>query len=264
MNIHFDKKLIQSIDFAIKEYGSGEFTSPTRSTVPLLSWLKNEQPALLNLLEELGLPADSNLHLEYKVTSGKGSGKASHTDLMVISGGSAIAIEVKWTEPRYETISDWLAKGSNPQNRSDVLTGWLDLLQRHAKHALYLEDFKDAVYQTVHRAASACAACDSNPKMAYLLFKPSPSPHTADANTIRGDLEHLWQLLGSPTSLPFYLIEVNMNPTTAFEAIASLEKGTDDTIQRVTGALLGSKPLFEFEKYLLTEIGDDSHEGDRS
>lgn len=252
MNFYYNKEVISDIDKAIPMYGKLEFSSPTRSTVPLLSWLKHEQPMLSSLLQNLGMSADCNLHLEYKVKPPKGSGKASHTDLMVISGESSLAVEAKWTEPRYETVGEWLKKGANPLNRRDVLTGWLSLLQKHSERTLHVKDFACAVYQMVHRAASACAV-GSNPQLAYLLFKPLLDPKTADIQTIRDDLAHLWGLLGSPKGFPFYLVEVQLSPTAAFDAIASLPKGNEVTDGDVRGALC-NEPLFVFSKYELRTI----------
>lgn len=258
MNIHFDMDLIQSVDAVIEKYNSGEFASPSRSTVPLLSWLKHEQDVFGELLQDLGMPQSCTLHLEYKVAPPKGKGKPSHTDIMIKSGDFALAIEAKWTEPRYETVGEWKVKGLDRQNRNDVLTGWLDLLQRHSQRTLHVEDFNDVVYQMLHRAASACATGNCKPKMAYLLFKPSPDTRTADTNTIRTDLDHLWRLLNCPPSFPFYLIEVNMTVTTAFKVIASLQKANEDTTRQVCATLRGSERLFNFEKYCVKRVGENS------
>ena len=257
MNLHYDRTLYSTIAAVIPMYGGSEFQSPTRSTVPLLSWLKHEQPMLSSLLRDFGMPADCNLHLEYEVKPQKGRGMASHTDLMVISGECSLAIEAKWTEPRYKTVSNWLGQGTNPQNRYAVLTGWLGLLQKHAQRTPNVGDFSDAVYQMVHRAASACAA-GGNTKLAYLVFKPSPDPRTADMHVIRDDLTHLWNLLGNPKGFSFYLVEVQLSPTAAFDAIASLPKGNEATAQQVSAALLGSDRLFSFEKYCVTRVRDKS------
>ena len=208
-----------------------------------------------SLLQDLGMPADCNLHLEYKVKPGKGSGKASHTDLMIISGESSLAVEAKWTEPRYETVNEWLAKSSNGNNRGDVLTGWLGLLQKYSQHKLHTKDFSGAVYQMVHRAASACAA-GGKPKLAYLVFKPSPDPRAADMRTIHDDLASLWNLLGNPSTFPFYLVELPLSPTAAFDAIALLPKANEATAEKVSTALLENKRLFNFDKYCVTKIGD--------
>jgi hypothetical protein len=175
---------------------------------------------------------------------------------MVISGESSLAIEAKWTEPRYETVDKWLTKGSNPHNRRDVLTGWLSLLQKHAIHELRVEDFSDAVYQMVHRAASACAT-GKMPRLAYLVFTPSPDKKTAAISKLLNDLTHLWNLLGNPERFPFYLVEVPLLPTPAFEKIAPLPKGHKETAPPVKAALSGSDRLFKFENYSLTRVGEN-------
>jgi hypothetical protein len=253
MSLLFDIKPIDTVDDAVHLYDDGGLASPTRSTVPLLSWLKHERPMVDFVLRKVGMPALCNLHLEYKVKPQKGRGKASHTDLMVISGKSSLAIEAKWTEPRYDTISRWLnRKGLNAQN---VLDGWLGLLQEYAQCPLQQAAFSNAVYQVVHRAASACKA-GKIPTLAYLVFKSSRDPKTADIQTIRDDLTRLSCLLGSPEQFPFYLVEVQLTPTDAFAAIASLPKGKEATEQQVRAALHGSDPLFSFEKPCVTRVGD--------
>ncbi len=252
MRIFFDRKPVATIDDALSLYKASEFKSPYRSTVPLLSWLKYEQEMVKSLLHDLYIPENCNLYLEYTVPPQKGKGVASHTDLMVISGESSLAVEAKWTEPRYETVGKWLKKGSNLLNRKDVLTGWLGLLQKHVQHTLHLADFSDAVYQMVHRAASACAAGKTT-KLAYLVFKPSPDPKVADIKTIHDDLSRLWNLLGSPKGFPFYLIEVQLSPTAVFDAIASLPKGNEATNETVQDALCNEQ-LFDFSEYELRTL----------
>lgn len=256
MNFYYDKKVISDIDKAIPMYARKEFKSPYRSTVPSLSYLKHEITILDSLLRDLEMPEVCDLHLEYKVPQ-KGRGNASHTDLMAISVESSLAVEAKWTERRYETVGKWLEKGSDKLNRRDVLTGWLDLLQKHAQHTLHLADFSDAVYQMVHRAASACSA-GRDPRMAYIVFEPSPDPKTESMQTIRDDLTHLWNLLGNPKGFPFYLVEVQLSPTDEFDAIAPLPKGHNETARQVSAALLRSARLFNFGKYLVQRVGGKS------
>lgn len=48
-NVSFDKTLLSSIDEAYVKYRNDEFESPTRSTIPLLSWLKHEPKGLESL-----------------------------------------------------------------------------------------------------------------------------------------------------------------------------------------------------------------------
>ncbi|MBN2107591.1 MAG: hypothetical protein JW832_09190 [Deltaproteobacteria bacterium] len=259
MNIFYDKERLGDIDQAISLFDAETFKSPTRSTIPLLSWVKHEQLMVTTLLEELGLPTGCSLYFEYQVKPPKGSGRASHTDLMAMSGAHTLAIEAKWTEPRYETVGEWLVKTAGKQddppangNRRNVLDGWLSLLQQYALRSLKPDDFIDAVYQMVHRAASACSA-GSKPKLAYLIFKPSDDPRTASAQTIRDDLAHLWGLLGRPSEFPFYLVEIFLTPTAAFNKIAHLPKNEETTSELVKQALLSDR-LFNFARYSIKKI----------
>src|SRR5205807_9254030 len=129
----FDRQPLASLDDAVELYGPDEFASPTRSTVPLLSFLERGDGAWRSLLGQIGAAnCDTEAHLEFTVKPKQGRGKASHTDVMLIYEGRAVAIEAKWTEPRYDEISAWLNRGSDAQNRRDVMNGWLSLLQLHA------------------------------------------------------------------------------------------------------------------------------------
>jgi hypothetical protein len=253
IKLHYDREAITTMDDALLYYSTDEFASPTRSTVASLSWLKHETSMLDSLLKELEMPEVYDLHLEYRVKPPKGDGEASHTDLMIISGASSLAVEAKWTEPRYESVDKWLKKGSNPDYRREVLAGWLDLLQNQAMRRLHIEDFSVAIYQMVHRAASACSA-GKIPKLAYLIFKPSPDPKTAPVPKLRNDLTYLWNLLGNPKGFPFYVVEVPLSPTDAFAAIRSLPKGHKETALPVKAALSGSDRLFKFGNYSLTRV----------
>jgi hypothetical protein len=269
MRLFYDRTAIAAVDDALSKYAADEFESLHRSTVPLLSLLEHEQPVVSSLLRDLGIPTGYNLHLEYKVKPPKCNDRASYTDLMVISGESALAVEAKWLEPRYETVGKWLTKGSKPLNRRDVLTGWLSVLQKHAMRELHMEDFSEAVYQMVHRAASACAT-GKMPKLAYLVFKcPTAEQRRAKKPSIHDDLTNLWNLLGNPKGFPFYLVDVPLSTTPAFEKIAPLPKGHKETVPLVKAALSGSNRLFKFENYLLTRVGEDvtrstSYTGDQS
>lgn len=254
MNLFFDETKINTTNDALSKYAADEFASPTRSTVPLLSWLKHEPLMVSALLHYMAMPDNCEFHLEYQVKPPEGKGQASHTDLMVIDDKSALAVEAKWTEPRYEPVEEWLSAGSNRSNRESVFNGWLSLIQKHASKTLDIGAFKDAVYQMVHRAASACAT-GSKPGLAYLAFKYSPpAPKAATSQQIHDDLKHLKDLLGNPAGFPFYLIEVYITPTDAFKAIELLSKGQDTTVLKVQDALSGDKPLFSFDKFCVTKI----------
>jgi len=214
--------------------------------------LKDGYRILNNVLIELNLNTNCDFHLEFTVNSPKGRGKASHTDLMLRRQGDTLALEAKWTEPRYETVAQWRKKGKSTTNREKVLRGWLDLIQPHALCVLDVNDFSEAVYQIVHRAASACYYSEK-PRLVYLHFIPDPSGAGATSEQYRSDLNHLKELLGNPTKFQFYLLEVEIKPTMEFEQIKHLPKASLETARIVRNALTDAT-LFEFTNFHLQVI----------
>lgn len=261
MDLYYDKGLIAPLGSAINpidqtrtRYKSTEFASPLRSTIPLLSLLKHQPAVLQAALGEIDISGSCNLHLEYTVAPPQGKGIPSHTDLFITSGDTSLSIEVKWTEPRYETIGKWLSQGTNPENRIDVANGWLGLLERYATHMpLKLDDFSDAIYQMVHRAASACST-GSKPRLAYMVFEAPANAQTASVTTIKTDLAHLRNLLGNPCDFPFYLIEVPLDFTATFNKVINLPKGSSSTAYQICADLFSPVQLFNFGKPRLTKI----------
>lgn len=240
MKLYFDKQPVASYDDLLLHYKASEFESPARSTVPLLSLLKHGGEVLKSIVQDF-----TEAHLEFCVDPVLGVGKPSHTDVMLLHGDQSLAIEAKWTEPRYATVGEWLAQGTNPDNRRAVMTGWLQLLQPHATKQLELGGFECAVYQMVHRAASACAA-GREPALAYLQFSPLPDGSAPHSGQLLDDLGHLHDLLGRPEKFPFCLLEVVVKTTAAFEEIRDLPKACPETAEAVKKSLCGG-PLFEFE-----------------
>ena len=49
-------------------------------------------------------PHDAELTFEYQVPVQGGKGTASHTDLMIITQNTGIAVEAKQTEPKYASV----------------------------------------------------------------------------------------------------------------------------------------------------------------
>ena len=254
MNFFFDRQPLTSLGEAVERYKSEEFESQTRSTVPLLSFLKHGGAIWESVLRQVSLQ-DSGVeaHLEFTVPPPQGSGTASHTDVMLIDGDHAVAIEAKWTEPRYDEVGVWLNRRGSVQNRYDVpkgdanrravLAGWLSLLQQRVSKKLDVDDFGSAVYQMVHRAASACSA-GKLPALIYLQFCPLPDGRPVESS-LMDDLRHLHSLLGSPPNVPFWLAKVEMRPNPAFDRIRTLSRGLSQTAQAVRDALRG-EPLFTF------------------
>jgi hypothetical protein len=252
MRLFFNQKPVALIDDALDLYKASEFASATRSTVPLVSLLKHGGEVWASITKELSAAHRSDeLHLEFTVKPPQGRGKASHTDIMLIQGNRAVAFEAKWTEPRYDQVSKWLVGGDYPENRRLVMSGWLSLLQPHSTQTLRLENFGAAIYQTVHRAASACYA-GHKPTLAYIQFCPLANGCHPDV-ILMNDLSHLHGLLGAPDEFPFWLVEVVAKPTETFETIRGLTKGLPDAAKEVHRALCNG-PLFEFTKVHLHRI----------
>lgn len=255
MNVHFGvPSSMDSVTSAVPLYGTKEFESPTRSTIPMLSMLIHAPDRFAEIIASLDMPSGYETYLEFTVKSPKGRGKASHTDVMLKTGSDVLAIEAKWTEPMYEPVSDWLKKSSGP-NRPLVLEGWLDLLRSTATVDLQADQFGSVIYQMLHRAASA-AASGSNPRLAYFLFKPSNDNRSATSGHICEELSRLWSLLGSPESFPFYVVEIEMTSTSLHNSLCERPKN-EETSEEVSAALQGDSPLFEFGDFRITQIGRD-------
>jgi hypothetical protein len=266
MNLFFDKKPVAHFDELLDGYDAKEFRSPTRSTVPLLSLVRHGADLWREVIDRLGGDADAaDLHLEYRVEPPNGRGIPSHTDAMLLQADRAIAIEAKWTEGPYATVEKWLSGGkryddgiaiADDSNRRAVLQGWLSLLQRRASHPLHGDQFSNATYQMVHRAASACASGRA-PGLAYIQFAAPGIDVRGRIESLKKNLGHLHRLLGDPAGFPCHLVEIEMHPTAAFERIRTLEKGIAETAEVVKGALR-SEPLFEFTKYRLHHFPEDA------
>lgn len=253
--LYFDRQAIKDFADLVSRYAKREFQSPLRSTVPLLSMVRDGWPRIEEVLTACHLPTDSNLHFEYRVDSLLGVGIPSHTDVMVRSGDDQLALECKWTEPRYETVGKWMlkppdpdkdGKPTDPDNRRKRLMGWLKLLQSHAACDLHVEAFSDAVYQMVHRAASACAKT-KRPQLAYVIFNPLPDGKRVHRDQYEADLKNLHQTIGNPRDFPFHLIEVEIAPTKAFQDIKKLPKASSQTSATVQESLRKGG-LFKFVK----------------
>ncbi|MHC2069764.1 DUF6946 family protein [Bremerella sp. T1] len=254
MSIHFgNPSLFSTFKEIVPLYSTKEFQSPTRSTIPMLSMLVHQQETFTGIIEELGMPIESDIYLEYTVRQDLGKGNASHTDVMVKSSDETLAIEAKWTEPMYDTVRQWIPKGKDEANRRLVLDGWLQLLQQRVEKELKPADFESSIYQMVHRAASAAAAGE-NPRLAYFIFKPSPTPRAATADAIKQQLELLWSALGSPSNFPFYVIEITVTEEEAYQPLKALPKN-EETSEAVSAALQGDSPLFGFEASEPAKIG---------
>lgn len=171
-------------------------TSAKTSSLPLVQFWKDDkdfESRVRNLCKacdntELILNNKNNLfYFEYPVSlpENYGKGKASMTDLMIITGNNAIAVEAKFMECKdnyYKPlVKNWLndvPKGSTNEyqkkireNREKVIKGWLKYINDY--NQLREDKVLSIPYQLVHRIASACkVAKDYNiaPMVVYQLF----------------------------------------------------------------------------------------------
>jgi hypothetical protein len=245
----------------LEHYTDTDLASACRSTVPLLALLNDDWSLFATTLGRCGITGDLEIAMERTVASMTPGDRPSFTDAMVTSRDHVLAMEAKWTEPRYPVVrkrltrtsrnaDEWVRTRDHERNRV-FITGWLDHMRSRATVALDLDAFQDCVYQMVHRAASACGACGENqsPALAYLHFSSDALPRCASAATrtpgYLNDLTTLHRLLGSPKDFPFYLITVPIQCTAAFREIETLRKGEPETGRRVRVALRQTR-LFRF------------------
>lgn len=225
----------------VESYASKELASPKRSTVPLLAYWAHPEDRLRDLCANLGCKPSGPLefHFEFPVPVQHGVGKASFTDLMVLSPRFAVAIEAKYTEPTYETVTDWLGN-PHQSNRIAVLEGWIDLIERGTGVKLTSLELANYPYQLVHRTASACFPSADQRWVIYQLFSKT------NYSYYQKHLSAMHHLLRDQTKLSLGLL---LSPPEPSEEYKHLEKlwvsGQRDLSDPIRYGLL-SDSLFKF------------------
>jgi hypothetical protein len=230
-------------DFAavVSHYPRSEFDSPVRSTVPLLAFWQPGGSRILEFARALGAPLSdfATLHFEYQVPVQAGTGKPSCTDLMILSDGAIVAIEAKFTEPRYEPVVNWL--GQPPAaNRIQVLSGWFELLQRAGGKAVAAREVAHLPYQLIHRAASACHPPAARRWLVYQLFDPRDDALAS----YQRDMRSLVELLGPAFGVTCALATCELGRLSRYAALeASWNSGSRDLSPSVLSGLLAGDLL---------------------
>jgi len=158
------------------------------------------QKLLKKCLGENGTDKGAQLCFEYAVPVHKnsGRGKASMTDLMILTKKRAIAVEAKWKECKedYQTIKDWLGaaskEGDSNENRRKVLNGWINYINEYigeeklntivvdnGDDKTIPDHYKSIPYQLLHRIASACAEAKKKNKKATVIYQLFYSDETS-------------------------------------------------------------------------------------
>ena len=225
----------------VEGYKPADLASPRRSTVPLLAFWANPDSRFRKLAADIGLdPSEpAEFCFEFPVQVQQGEGKASFTDLMIVSSSFAVAIEGKYTEPAYETVEKWLRKPSL-ENRKAVLGGWLSLIQRATGVHLDVAQIAEQPYQLIHRTASACFPKVKRRWVIYQLFSED------DRDYYLNHLSDLHHLLGRQGSLSFGVLLSPLKKSAEYsETEARWDRGERDLSREVCAGLL-SGTLFEF------------------
>ncbi len=159
----YKEKSFQKIEELIKLFSANEFSSPYRSTIPLI-YLALNHTELIDSFSEKKLAI-----FEHETRPKKGRGYPSCTDLLLLDEDECIAIEAKRTEPPYKTVSAW---NSGSENKRLVLEGWLEYIAEYTNQGISISEIGDLPYQLVHRVASACAMKKTNTTVSYFVFDP--------------------------------------------------------------------------------------------
>lgn len=222
--------------------------SPRRSTVPLIAYWRRRD-ALEALWASLGVsaPAEVDLRFEHSTPVRKGTGKPSYTDLMIVTDAVAVAIEAKFTEPRYETVRDWL--GPTPsRNRHAVLNGWLSYINDATGGQCTGDSVKDVPYQVVHRTAAVCAMEKPHRIVLYQVFKSPLPPFYAN------DLGTLIQQLPDGSSLSAWFQSCPADPLPEYqEVVTRWDRGSRDVSADVR-RLLSEDHVFEFSEEPMRQV----------
>jgi hypothetical protein len=260
MGLRLRTKCTADFPKLVNEYKPAELASPRRSTVPLLAFWANPDSRFRELAKYTGLdpipPVD--FCFEFPVHVQHGKGKASFTDLMIISASFAVAIEAKYTEPEYETVEKWLSKPGR-KNREAVLGGWLSLIQQATGVRLELAQVAKCPYQLIHRTASACSPPVQRRWVVYQVFSKSLPCYYL------GHLTNMQRLLCGQSCLSFGVLLSPFDGSVEYSKIcARWENGERDLSTEVRAALL-SGPLSEFKDVRFVRVdenllADGSHE----
>lgn len=251
-NVHLVYHPTQAQDFGslVNAYPARELPKPTRSTVPLLSFWKAYPQRLPKFLKELGQvhTGEVKLYFEFQVAS-FGRNKPSHTDLMILTDQVAIAIEAKWSEGQYDSLSKWFAKDPS-DNRKTVISHWLNLISQKIGCVPCREDLNEVIYQMIHRTASACSFPAKKPILVYQSFEEADDPHPDRF----GALTLFYNKLHQPENLQFWFARVPVRRTDAFRALAfECANVPANRAEKIRTAII-EHDLFEFGEPELVKI----------
>lgn len=249
--ITYRQKAVSDFSSLVHGFSDAALASPFRSTVPFLAYWKIASGKLSDLatLLNIKLAEPVRLAFEYAVPVQQGIGKASFTDLMLVTPTQAIAVEAKYTEPEYESVSEWLDVPET-YNRQQVLRGWLGLINRVTDVDLQPEDVSDCTYQLIHRTASACYPQVEARVVVYQCFDVSGD----QAVYYRNQLMYLNRLLRKSERLTFYLLTIPLKKSKQYQELQASWKAGNRNLSRAIKQGLTAGTLTDFNTATIERI----------
>ena len=241
IDIRFGQPTPYDYQTIIDQFSGTSYNTFRTSSIPLVQFWKNTKERLNELVDFIKLnPIETTLCFEYPTKPKKGSGKASMTDLMILSDKCKIAIEAKFTEyekGKPEIIKEW--NKDNSENKKLVLQYWKDLIDPFS-NGMDDETLLNVEYQFFHRTASAC----KDSKRAIIVYQVFYDDETK--KYLAGYIEKLQnyiRVLNPKENLKFYLWEI--------EAVQKVfkKKDTDNPF-----LIMKNRNVYEFGKMNLKEI----------
>jgi hypothetical protein len=217
MQIKYNCQNVASFQELIESYPPRQFNSPRRSTVPLLSfWRYPPEKRIHSFYGILGLnpPGEFTAAFEYTVKPPQGKGKVSCTDLMFQCQSYCIAIEAKYTEPKYPWVEKWLQAG-DINNRRKVLQGWLGRIGGVTGVNLAIEQVQKLEYQLIHRVASACSVDSTVCYVVYQVFDLTQKKQEYYSS----QFDSFSRMLGLNSKLRLILLNVQIQPTDRYNSL---------------------------------------------
>jgi hypothetical protein len=206
IDIRFGLPVPYEYETIIDQFSGTSYKTFRTSSIPLVQFWENTEIRLKELLEKVGInPEITALCFEYPIKPKKGTGKASMTDLMILSDECKIAIEAKFTEyakSKPELIKKW--NNGRTENKNLVLQYWKDLIEPFS-NGLDDEALLNIEYQFFHRTASACKDT-TRAIVVYQVFYDDKTKDYLAAYIEK--LQNYIKVLNPNDNLNFYLWEI--------------------------------------------------------
>ncbi len=241
IDIRFGQPTPYDYQTIIDQFSGTSYNTFRTSSIPLVQFWKNTKERLNELVDFIELnQTETTLCFEYPTKPKKGKGKASMTDLMIITRDTKVAIEAKFTEyekGKPELIKEW--NKDSTDNKKLVLQYWKDLIDPFS-NGIDDKALLNVEYQFFHRTASAC----KDTKRAIVVYQVFYDDETKEYLVAYIEkLQNYIKVLNPKENLNFYLWKI--------EAIQKVfkKKDTDNPF-----LIMKNRNVYEFGKTNLKQI----------